>query len=214
MAEAAKTSSEIAIPHVELRQPVVAALLAWLWPGAGHIYQARYGKGLLYMVCIVSTWFFGLSLGGGHSVYASNKMMSRRLVFGCQLGVGLPAFPAIVQAMRISRGQQPLWNRFMAPPRDEIDEYVPYSKAPSTPEDRETESNDQQDRDSYLRTDELSAWNYQYGAAFDLGVLYTMVAGLLNILAIYDAYGGPMVPLEEEKKTKPAEDAKSPNTAA
>ena len=160
--------------HVELRQPALAALLAWLWPGAGHLYQGRYGKGVLYMVCIVSTFFFGLSLGGGQSVYASNRSVGRRLVFACQLGVGLPAAPAIVQAVRVSRGQQPLWGGAMAPPREDN----PF--------------------------DDLSAWNYKYGAAFDLGVLYTMVAGLLNILAIYDAYGGPMVlPAEEEKKRKP-----------
>jgi hypothetical protein len=33
-----------------------------------------------------------------------------------------------------------------------------------------------------------------------MSVLYTMVAGLLNILAVFDAYGGPLVPAPEEKK--------------
>ncbi len=32
----------------------------------------------------------------------------------------------------------------------------------------------------------------------DLGTVYTMIAGLLNVLAIYDAYGGP-VRLEPEE---------------
>jgi hypothetical protein len=27
---------------------------------------------------------------------------------------------------------------------------------------------------------------------FDLGSIYTMIAGLLNILVIYDAFGGPV----------------------
>ncbi len=31
--------------EVDLRNPVVAALWAWIWPGAGHIYQRRYVKG-------------------------------------------------------------------------------------------------------------------------------------------------------------------------
>jgi hypothetical protein len=59
-------------------------------------------------------------------------------------------------------------------------------------------------------TDELSEWSYKLGAQYDMGVLYTMIAGLLNILAIFDAYGGPLVPAPEEKKEakkKPEPDA-------
>ena len=164
--------------EVELRNPVVAAILAWLWPGAGHMYQARYGKGLLFMICILSLWFFGLALADGHSVYASNRTIPRRLVFGCQLGVGLPAAPAVVQAALVSRGQPVKWNGFMAPPIE----------------------------NGY---DELSEWSFKYGALLDMGVLYTMIAGLLNVLAIFDAYGGPFVPPPEEKKPE----KKSPETS-
>ena len=49
----------------------MSAGLAWLWPGAGHIYQGRYAKGILYMVCILGTYFFGLTMGNGHVVYAA-----------------------------------------------------------------------------------------------------------------------------------------------
>jgi hypothetical protein len=156
--------------EVELRNPAVAALLAWLWPGAGHLYQGRIGKGLLFMICILSTWFFGLKLANGHSVYASNSNLARQLVFGCQLGVGLPAAPAIVQAvhLRDPKNIEPLFGGFMAPPND--------------------------------NPDQLSEWNLEYGVLLDMSVLYTMIAGLLNILAIYDAYGGPLVPAPEEKK--------------
>ena len=41
--------------EIDLKNPVIAAVLAWLWPGAGHMYQRRIGKGLLYMVCILLT---------------------------------------------------------------------------------------------------------------------------------------------------------------
>ena len=57
--------------EVDLRNPALAAFWAWIWPGAGHMYQRRYAKGVLFMVCILSIYFFGLSLGGGHVVYAS-----------------------------------------------------------------------------------------------------------------------------------------------
>lgn len=32
----------------------------------------------------------------------------------------------------------------------------------------------------------------QHGRLYEIGLLYTMVAGLLNILVIYDAYAGPV----------------------
>jgi hypothetical protein len=38
---------------------------------------------------------------------------------------------------------------------------------------------------------------------FDLGTVFTMIAGLLNVLVIFDAWGGPLVPeqkVEEKKK--------------
>ena len=168
--------------EVELRNPAVAALLAWLWPGAGHIYQGRTGKGLLFMICILSTWFFGLALAHGHSVYASNSTIPRQLVFGCQLGVGLPAAPALVQVAYLRNNpQQPLWDGFMAPPNE-------------------------------VGEDELSEWSLKYGILLDMSVLYTMIAGLLNILAIFDAYGGPLVPAPEEKKD--AKKKSEPDTAS
>jgi hypothetical protein len=57
--------------EIDLREPNFAALLAWVWPGLGHIYQRRYAKGVLFMVCILGTYFFGLALGEGKVVYAS-----------------------------------------------------------------------------------------------------------------------------------------------
>jgi hypothetical protein len=170
MAEPAPSADDTI--EVELRNPAVAALLAWLWPGAGHLYQGRTGKGLLFMICILSTWFFGLALAEGHSVYASNSTLARQLVFGCQLGVGAPAAPALVQAvyLRDPNHTTPLWNGFMAPPAD--------------------------------HPDQLSEWSKEYGILLDMGVLYTMIAGLLNILAIFDAYGGPLVPAPEKKDDK------------
>jgi hypothetical protein len=57
-------------------------------------------------------------------------------------------------------------------------------------------------------TDELSQWHEQTSAGFDLGTLYTMVAGLLNLLVIFDAYGGPMPLLNHDSRhKKPSPDA-------
>lgn len=169
---------------LDLRSPGTAALLAWLVPGAGHIYQRRYGKGMLFMVCILSTWFFGLALGEGRTVYASNRTIGRQLVYGCQLGVGLAATPALIQARLVAQDQPPKWGGLMAPPMERGHD------------------------------DELSEWNFKYGAAYDMGVLYTMVAGLLNILAIFDAFAGPMlIPADDSKKRNEAGTDTSPSSA-
>ena len=40
--------------------------------------------------------------------------------------------------------------------------------------------------------DEVSAWYARQGAGYEMGTWYTMIAGLLNILVIYDAYSGPL----------------------
>ncbi len=175
--------------EVDLRQPWVAAVWAWLWPGAGHFYQRRYAKGVVFMVCVLSTYFFGLALGGGHVVYASWKPADRRWQYVCQLGAGLPALPAIVQNRRVASGKDPLFGGLMAPPRNVRDEgdMARAERAPAGP-------------------DELAQWHEKYHAYFELGTLYTMIAGLLNILAVYDALAGPAVSVPEDGDKPPPDD--------
>lgn len=168
--------------HVDLRNPGVAAFWAWFWPGAGHLYQGRTAKGLVFMVAILTTYFFGLAIGKGNVVYASFRYEDWRLQYICQIGVGFPALPALVQSVRVANGQKPLFekSRFMAPP-------------------------------SQFRTnddDDLSKWNKRPGMSFEMGTVYTMIAGLLNILAICDAYAGPLLMSSDEKKRRAREKAK------
>ena len=43
---------------------------------------------------------------------------------------------------------------------------------------------------------------------FEIGTVFTVIAGLLNILAIYDAYGGPLIivpPDDKKKQLAPAQ---------
>lgn len=168
--------------EIDLRQPGLAALLAWLWPGAGHLYQRRYAKGLLFMVCILGTYFFGLAIGDGRVVYASWAKNDRRWQFACQMCVGIPAFPAIVQNRMVRNGGEPLLGGLMAPPSGRVE-----------PE----------------HEDELARWHARLGANFELGTLYTMIAGLLNVLVIYDAFAGPFFLGSEEDEDKPPPDGDS-----
>lgn len=165
--------------EVDLRNPVVAGVWAWFIPGAGHLYQRRYAKGVLFMICILSTYFFGLALGDGHVVYASWRKADRRWQYICQIGVGAPALPALIQSQYVKKGKEPLWNGFMAPPLE--------IKSADT-------------------HDDLSRLHLDYHSYFELGTLYTMIAGLLNVLAIYDAYAGPVVVSTNDDSDKPPPD--------
>ncbi len=185
--------------EVELKDPGLAAFLAWLIPGLGHLYQGRTAKAILYFVSVMGIFAYGVYLGGsselgwGRVVYASWRPGDRRLPYLCQLGAGLPALPALVQANRVRHGKEPLLGGFMAPPAlgGHFDQFG---------EPR---------REGQPTVHELHKRLHRF---FELGTVYTMVAGLLNILAIYDAWGGPVGTEEDEDEGDT--DAKSPDTAS
>jgi hypothetical protein len=177
--------------EIDLRDPYFAALLAWLWPGAGHIYQRRYAKAALFMVCILGTYFFGLALGEGKVVYAAWNRSEKRWQFIPQVAVGLPAAPALAQAV-VRRGRaEPLFGGFMAGPQPADGR----RQVGESPENYEQRINQE-------RAAMLSRWHNDLNIRFELGTLYTMIAGLLNVLAIWDAYGGPVVSEPGEKKER------------
>jgi hypothetical protein len=215
-------------PVIDLRDPWLAAFLAWLLPGLGHMYQRRWGKGGLFMACILGTFFYGLWFGGGRVVYASFRepdFREWRWAYVAQVANGLPALPAVVQAIRTGKPnyKAPLFDGFMAPPM-QYGELVPAKwvadqnekEDASKVEDRYREYNlsDFSHMDappnqtpSHLvyrpaQSDQTAKWHFKYGAYFDLGTVFTVIAGLLNILAIWDAWGGPMVVVPKPKSEK------------
>jgi len=168
---------------IDLKDPALAAFLAWLLPGLGHLYQGRKAKAALFFVCILGTFAYGLYLGGsqelgwGRTVFFRWKP-EKRLAYLCQVGIGLPAMPALIQANRMNADKQVLWGGFMAPPRREsVDDDGPNANQPTE--------------------NELHRVLHRY---FELGTVYTMIAGLLNILAIYDAWAGPVFPEAKDEE--------------
>lgn len=170
---------------IQLKDPFWAAFLAWLVPGLGHLYQGRTAKAILFFVCIMSTFCYGLYLGSdreygiGRVVYASWRPGDKRFSYLCQIGVGLPALPALVQAMGSDDGKRP-FGEFMAPPR------------------LQTGERDLRGRPS------LHQLHRRMARYFELGTVYTMIAGLLNILVIFDAFAGPVVAPGMENKEEDA----------
>jgi hypothetical protein len=209
-----RSSAEPDAVVVDLKDPKVAALLAWLWPGAGHFYQRRFTKGFLFMICIMGTFLYGLGIGRGRTVYASFRPNDFRWQFICQAGVGGPSLISVVQALKTRGGGDP----FLVMAERYPEGYV----EPRSGELREFEVIPAEDRSSFegdpirdgfmappagpvtpQKLDVLGMWHAELRQFFELSTLFTLVAGLLNLLAIYDAFAGPSIVMPAEKDEEP-----------
>ena len=57
-------------------QPFVALLLAWLIPGAGHVYIGRPKRGLIIFVMIALIFWAGVGLGGVMLLFAVGSFLA------------------------------------------------------------------------------------------------------------------------------------------
>lgn len=102
-------------PRVQLKNPIVAGILAYLIPGAGHWYQGRRFKATIYSVCILTIFIWGMILGNWQPVYSQLAYRARAesvqfekaippmkfaFGYGAQVLVGVPALPALIQDAR------------------------------------------------------------------------------------------------------------------
>jgi len=167
---------------IDLRNPFFAGLLAWLMPGLGHFYQRRYHKALIFFLCIIPTFIAGCALassteaGMARNVYWSWRSADMRYWWLVQAPLGIAAIPSWIQASQINSGQTPLFGNFMAPPR-----LHPGDRSGISP---------------VLDTIRQKMPHYE------LGTYLTVIAGLMNLLVIFDAVDGPFVGRREEKKEK------------
>lgn len=193
---------------VDLRNPYLAALLAWLIPGAGHFYQRRKAKGALFCICILSTFLFGLGLGRGRVVYASFEKTDFRWQFIPQLACGAVTFPALVQRSVTQNGAQPIWVLCERFPGNQPASELRFAKI--TPDNSDQKPAGPTIKDGFMAppggpkvtqgNDVLARWHYDYRHDFEMGTLFTVVAGLLNLMAIYDAFVGPAILTRQQKE--------------
>jgi len=167
----------------QLKNPFLAAFLAWLVPGLGHWYQGRKEKAVLFFVCIMSIFLFGCYLGSdpeygvARVVYAKWDKGEKRLFFIPQAFIGLAAIPATLQENQVKQGHPPRWGGLMAPP---------YSINSANPAKKPTIN------DLYI-----NLWRY-----FEIGTIFTVIAGFMNILVVFDAVSGPVIESENNDKKK------------
>jgi hypothetical protein len=196
---------------IDLKNPALAAVLSWFVPGLGQLYQGRSFKGAICMAALVGTLVAGMWIGGGNVVYASWRPADKRWAFLGQAGIGAVAIPAVVQSMRVSGAAgQPLGTgAWFAPP------LVRGQKVSETFRQRIIDRDPDIGREDFQGLtflprqpgDQLSLWHRRLGRFFDIGTLYTLLAGLLNLLVIYDAWAGPM-----RQQSKPADEEKPPTS--
>lgn len=196
----ADSPSANSLPQIDLRDARLAAFLAWLVPGLGHLYQRRTGKGLLFMITILGIFAYGMSLGQGKVVYAATTnpignftKFKERWHYACQLGIGLPALPALVQTWRVESGKAPLGD-FERPPLSYDDVVRIWGHTAGGKEKYESIRRSPDDSGNLvLHEGEAQRWQHDLAFKWEVATVYTMMAGLLNVLAICDARWGPLL---------------------
>lgn len=265
-------------PRINFRSRELAAVLAFLIPGAGHYYQGRRVKAGIFFSGIVSLFFAGMVLGHWQPVYSQTAYSSDRspvemlpaenppttrfsIGYGAQVFNGLVALPALVQQARFSAGggssrvlQGDIDSDFIGVLRDNS-QAVPVSGQITiqgdggtlsgvTPDGfefsgkfqfvsirlgrevygsprkaialsqlsgidiegfRPTSLNGSVER-PFLNwyqvprdNAELDRMHVTLSHQFDIACVFTWIAGLLNLMAIWDAYDGPAYGYGDEK---------------
>ncbi len=199
-------------PTVTPTYSPLPALLSYLVPGLGQIYQGRVGKGVLFFVCVVSLFFYGMYLGNWSNVYLPDTSaepntlnlpplaadLYNRPQFLGQFWVGVAAWPAVLQYMAYDPDAEvgPLFGTYQR---------YPYESRSDSDNDSAKGSDDPAERKRARQTARLKpniALNDYKGKTlnelqnegdkrWDLGWVFTVIAGVLNVMVIYDALAGP-----------------------
>lgn len=175
-------------PFTKNRRPLdpFSGVLGMVVPGAGHFVQKRFFKGFVFLGCIYFLFFYGWILGNYSNVYLPRatdcqprgktlttitygplsipfpKALYYRLQFAGQVWVGAVAWPALIQ----------FWS---------VDE-----------EDLEAEPIPILGRVMRAPPEQLlNQMQTQGTIIWELAWVFTVAAGLLNLLAAYDAFAGP-----------------------
>jgi hypothetical protein len=148
---------------IRLRNPYKAAFLAWLCPGLGHFYQGRTGKGWLYAICILSLYFVGFAMGEGKIVYWRwvSPLTNPEHFSLYYIGQFFVGLPALPALIQGTLQYFDFQTTFLWGFMSPPDPIV------------------------------LNGLTRRLSKLVEFGTIYTTVAGLLNVLAIYDAYEGP-----------------------
>jgi hypothetical protein len=202
MSSAASSANSFLLP--DRPSDPTAAVLSYLIPGLGQIYQGRIGKGILFFVCIYTLFFVGVYLGSGtvqlkHGDDVETYTVSSNVYLPDTAEQNNPFHLPTLAANLYNRPQfaGQFWVGIAAWPA--IWQYLTY--------DRRQEQGDPL-LGNFERTPSEAALNAVHTSGdklLELAWVFTVVAGVLNVMVIYDALAGPAFPptdTEEDKTTR------------
>lgn len=166
-----------AVEHKTKLDPL-AALLGFLIPGLGQVYQGRTGKGLLFFFGLYGLFFYGMWMGQWKNVWLPDVTDQPPLEIGSGKYEGVPSAlyyrPQYLGQVWIGVAAWPAAAQYRAFDKDKNGVAVlrTFQRAPSE--------------------DELNELQRNGNKRWDLGWVYTVIAGVLNLLVMYDAFAGPM----------------------
>jgi TM2 domain-containing membrane protein YozV len=194
------TTASPAAPPPPREFTPLPAFLSFLIPGLGQIYQGRVAKGLLFLVSIYALFFYGMYLGSGtvkagesfKEYYVSGNVYIPQTQEKNKPPVSLPPLLGDLYNRPQYLGQ--FWVGVVAWPA--LWQYFVYD---------EKQENGPALLGQYERTpseEALNAVNTFGDKLMELGWVYTVIAGVLNILVIYDAFAGPafLLPLKPDSR--------------
>ncbi len=155
-----------------------AAFLSFVIPGLGQVYQGRVGKGLLFFGGLYLLFFYGMWMGQWRNVWLpTTENLPAAQFGGNNLGGVTKSLwyrPQFLGQFWIGAAAWPAVYQYAV--YDDTKNAGPiFGKFERTPDEKEL--ND-------LQRNGNKRW--------DLGWVYTVIAGVLNLLVIYDALAGPM----------------------
>ncbi len=197
----------------------LAAFLSYLVPGLGQISQGRVGKGILFFVCVLTLFYYGMALGKWSNVYMPDTAddnnpwklprplanLYNRPQFIAQFFVGIAAWPAVIQYAAYDKDAEigPVFGDYQR---------IPYEDRSTSgadaddPEERKQKRKGANMKPSVAFKDwkgqTLNELQNEGDKSWDLGWVFTVIAGALNVMVIYDALAGPafvVVPPEEQE---------------
>lgn len=147
-----------------------AAVLAWLYPGLGHIYVGHRRRGLLILIAATLLIVGGVLIGGPDVVDRRND----RLWFIAQSGCGPVAFVLDGFRERVSPAQSY--------------DFTPASRT----DDRQRYADEDPEMKRMLRRASIGHLN-------EVGTLYIALAGLMNLVVLLDFLNPHRIPSDRER---------------
>jgi len=168
----------------------LAAALTFVLPGLGQVIQGRIAKGFLFFFSLYGLFFYGMAMGQWKNVWLpqADEIPPTDI-----RGYRLDGFANVLITRREYLGQ--FWMGAAAWPA--LYQYASFDKTKeSGPIFGTFQRAPSEDMLNHLQRDGNKRW--------DLGWVFTVIAGVLNLLVIYDALAGPMFRDEEEEPTPAA----------